>query len=283
VVIVLVSSWCERRRGLSIGIALLGTSLGSAFLPVANAFLIAHYDWRFAMQVDAILPIIGAVVVFLTVRGLPRHSATATSTVPDPEAGFAFMEAIRTRAFWAIAASGFLTYAAIFGFVQHLVLHMTKGLGYTLPQAAQALLWYSFLAMIAKLTSGALADRMDRHKVFLSCLVVMFVGTLLLATMRRDLLMASVVAIALGWGGLFTLYNMLAVSNFGLREIGRIIGSIIFFENLGIGIGSWLTGRIYDYFGSYQIAFIVIVMMLVLGLVVGSQTRLRSPTAAGTT
>lgn len=276
VVIVLVSAWNEARRGLAIGIALVGTSLGTALLPPLNAFLIADQDWRYAMRVNAVLPILGAAVVLLAIRGLPAGSNTGRGAEPEPRTGVSFREALRTRAFWAIAASGFLTYAAIFGFLQHLVLHMTKGLGYALSEAANAFFLFSVLAMVAKLASGAIADRFDRHRVFMCCLTVMFAGTLLLASMRAPLLMPAVVAIAIGWGGLFTLYNMLAVSNFGLKEIGRIIGSLIFFESVGIGVGSWVTARLFDRFGDYRIAFALIGAMLAVSLIAGSQTRMKA-------
>jgi sugar phosphate permease len=276
VVLVLVSSWAHRHRGLAIGIALVGTSLGSALLPVVNAALIEAEGWRYAMRIGAILPIIGVLIVLLFVRGLPQQAQGAANEAQAPVGGFTFAEAIRTRAFWAICASGFLTYAAIFGVLQHLVLHMTKGLGFSLPAAAQLLLMFSTVAMAAKLVGGALADRIDRHAVFLTCLGIMLFGTVLLATMKEGLVQVAVVTIALGWGGLFTLYNLLAVNNFGLREIGRILGTIIFFESIGTGLGSWMTGRLFDLFGSYEAAFSAIAVTLALSLLTGSQTQVRS-------
>jgi predicted MFS family arabinose efflux permease len=255
---------------------LVGTSLGSALLPVVNAALIEAEGWRYAMRIAAILPIIGVLIVLLFVRGLPQQAQGAANEAQAPVGGFTFAEAIRTRAFWAICASGFLTYAAIFGVLQHLVLHMTKGLGFSLPAAAQLLLMFSTVAMAAKLVGGALADRIDRHAVFLTCLGIMLFGTVLLATMKEGLVQVAVVTIALGWGGLFTLYNLLAVNNFGLREIGRILGTIIFFESIGTGLGSWMTGRLFDLFGSYEAAFSAIAVTLALSLLTGSQTQVRS-------
>lgn len=281
VVLVLVSSWAKTHRGLAIGIALTGTSLGSALLPILNAGLIEAHGWRYAMRISAALPICGAVVVLLLVRGLPQKGQDGSGAGHAPVAGFTFAEALRTRAFWAICASGFLTYAAIFGVLQHLVLHMTKGLGYSLPAAAQYLLMFSVIAMIAKLVGGALADRIDRHAVFLTCLAIMLAGTILLATLEMLLLPVAVVTIALGWGGLFTLYNLLAVNIFGLREIGRIIGTIIFFESIGTGLGSWATGRLFDLLGSYEVAFSAIAVALALSLVTGTQTRVRSRPSNG--
>jgi sugar phosphate permease len=279
VVIYLVSSWFVRHRGLAIGIALVGTSLGSAVLPKLDPFLIESLGWRKAFLYNALMPVGLLLIVLLFLRGTPRNAGTValgqSGALSDlKQHGLTFHEAVRRRTFWAIGLSGFFTYYAIFGFLQHAVLHMNKGFGVPLKQAGNVLFVFSVVAMAAKLFNGALADRIDRHKVFLCCLVIMLVGVIGLASMRREFVMASAVTIGLGWGGLFTLYNMLAVNNFGLREIGRINGAISLAESFGVGLGSWMTGRLYDAFGSYQVAFIVIAVAVFLALLAG--TRIHS-------
>jgi predicted MFS family arabinose efflux permease len=72
---------------------------------------------------------------------------------------------------------------------------------------------------------------------------------------------------------LFTLYDMLAVNNFGLREIGRINGAISFMESVGVGLGSWITGMLFDAYGSYQVAFIGLAGAVLLALVIGTQIK----------
>jgi len=278
VVILLVSSWFVAHRGFAIGIALVGTSLGSALLPAFNASMIAHQDWRSAFVANAMLPLAFLIVIAIAVRGMPRHAGRRalgqSERVADLKLeGLTFAQAIRTRTFYAICVSGFLTYYTIFAFLQHLVLHMTRGLGYTLPEAAQAFLLFSILAMGAKMLSGVIADRLSGHKVFLGFLMVMLAGMVALATLQREWLNLAVAAIGLGWGGAFTLYNLLAVNNFGLREIGRINGVINLFESLGTGLGSWATGFLFDLYGSYQVAFAALPVMVAASLAIGTLMR----------
>ena len=278
VVIFLVSSWFVKHRGLAIGIALVGTSMGSAILPVLNPYLIASYGWRQAYVYNAYMPIALFLIVLLFIKGTPKHAGTTalgqSAQVTDlKQHGLTFREALRTKTFWAIMLSGFLTYYAIFSFVQHFVLHLVKGFGYAQSAAGKMLALFSVVAMAAKLFNGALADRIDRHKVFLTCLVIMLLGTIGLATLRADWVIPSAVVIGLGWGGLFTLYNMLAVSNFGLREIGRINGLISLAESFGVGLGSWITGRLFDAYGDYQVPFMVVSGAVFLALIAGTQIR----------
>ena len=153
------------------------------------------------------------------------------------------------------------------------VLHAVKTFHFDLKDAGGLMFWFSVVAMACKLTSGAVADVIDRHKVFTACFVIMFLGVLGLASMRQDLLFPAAVTIAIGWGGLFTLYNMLAVSNFGLREIGRINGAISFLEAIGAGLGSWITGKLFDQTGSYQVPFMALAVMVFVAVIMSRFVR----------
>jgi cyanate permease len=277
-VIFLVSSWFVRHRGLAIGIALIGTSLGSAVFPVLNPPLIEAFGWRQAFTWNAAMPLVLLVLVALAIRGTPAQAGYRALGQSDAVAdlkqhGLSFREALRTRTFWAIAVSGFLAYYAIFSFVQHFVLHLNKGFGFALGDAGKMMLLFSLVAMVAKFGIGWLADHIDRHKVFTGCQVIMLIGMVGLASMQREWVVASAVVIGLGWGGLFTLYNMLAVNNFGLREIGRINGTISLMESVGVGLGSWVTGLLFDRFGSYQVPFAVLAVAIVVALLVGLLIR----------
>ena len=278
VVIFLVSSWFVKNRGLAIGIALIGTSMGSAVLPLVNPYLIEAYGWRQAYFYNAFMPVVLFLVVLFFVKGTPAQAGMSalgqSAAIGDlKQHGLTFREAIRTRTFWAIGVSGFLTYFSIFAFVQHLVLHLNKTFGYSLQDAGKTMFFFSIVAMLAKFLIGAIADRVDRHRVFTVCQVIMLVGVLAMASLEREWVFAAAIIIGIGWGGLFTLYNMLAVNNFGLREIGRINGSISLLEAVGVGIGSWLAGKLFDIYGNYQVAFEMVAGAVLIAIVIGRMIR----------
>jgi MFS family permease len=277
-VIFLVSSWFVKHRGLAIGIALIGTSLGSAIFPLVNPPLIEAFGWRQAFLYNAAMPIVLLVLVALAIKGTPAQAGYRalgqSAAVADlKQHGLTYREALRTRTFWAIAVSGFLAYYSIFSFVQHFVLHLNKGFAMPLADAGKMMFLFSLVAMTSKFAIGWLADHIDRHKVFTACQFIMLAGMLGLASMQREWVVAAAVVIGLGWGGLFTLYNMLAVNNFGLREIGRINGTISLLESVGVGLGSWLTGLLFDRYGSYQVPFTVLAVAIMVALLVGTQIK----------
>jgi MFS family permease len=285
VVIVLVTSWFLQHRGLAIGIALLGTSIGGIILSRVNVELIAALDWRQAFTVLAFGPIVVAALTAFFVRGTPKDAGRVAigQSSGDQELkqyGLTFHEAVRTRTFWAIGASGFLAYYSILALFNHLFLHM-RGMDFDPKQSAGALQLLGIVAAVSKLGVGVLADYIDRKLVFLGALLIMFAGVLLLALGGREYVWAAIAITGLGWGGLFTLYNMLTVNNFGLKEIGRINGSVSFMESLGGGVGIWLTGVLFDRFGSYEIPFDVIAAGVFLGFLIGLFIKSGSPEAMG--
>jgi cyanate permease len=251
-------------------------------LPPLNAVLIGELGWRQAFVVEAFFPLCILAIVLLLVRNSPSEIGAQPVGVdaggPDPrKLGLEFGQALRTRTFWAIGGSGFLIYYSILAIFSHLFLHM-RDLGYEPTVAASILSLLSVVAMSSKLGSGWLADRFDRHKVFMGCLVIMLAGVGGLSTMRAGAwVWGSVVLIGLGWGGLFTLYNMLTVNNFGLKAIGKINGTVSSMESFGGGLGIWLTGVFFDLYGSYRMPFLVLFAGIALGLVIGTQIRSELP------
>ena len=276
--VILISNWFYKHRGLAIGIALVGTSLGSIVLSPVNALLIGRFGWRQAFLMEAALPIVLMAVILAVVKNSPRDIGSVAMGLETTAArdlrqeGMTLREAMRTRTFWAIGLSGMMIYYSILALYNHLFLHL-RGLGFEPLNAGFALSLLGLLGLAGKLLNGALADRIDRHRVFLACLAIMLVGVAGLATLRKDIVLPSIAIVGLGWGGLFTLYNMLAVNNFGLRAAGKIGGMISLMESLGGGLGIWLTGVLYDRTDSYQQPFLLILGLVFAGLLLGTQIR----------
>jgi sugar phosphate permease len=276
--VILISNWFYAQRGLAIGIALVGTSLGSIILSPVNALMIERFGWRQAFLIEAALPMVLLAVILTVVRNSPRdvgsvaHGLDLSAGRDLRLEGLTLSEAVRTKTFWAIGLSGMLIYYSILALYNHLFLYL-RGLGFAPVNAGFALSLLGLLGLTGKLVNGALADRIDRHKVFLGCQVIMLVGVALLATQGQDMVLVAIAIIGLGWGGLFTLYNMLAVNNFGLRSAGKIGGIISLMESLGGGLGIWLTGVLYDRHQSYEQAFMLILALVFAGLLLGTQIR----------
>lgn len=196
--IIQISNWFDARRGLAIGIALVGTSLGSIVLSPVNAVLIGRYGWRQTFLIEAALPLVLMALVLLVVKNSPREVGTTAVGVDTGSGrdlrleGLTLREALGTRTFWAIGISGMLTYYSILALYSHLFLHL-RGLGFDPVEAGFALSLLGLCALSGKLLNGALADRFDRRLVFVGSLLVMPAGLAGLVTLRLDVLLGTLV------------------------------------------------------------------------------------------
>ena len=68
-----------------------------------------------------------------------------------------------------------------------------------------------------------------------------------------------------GWGGLHTLYNFILLHLFGMRDAGKINGTVSVGEAAGGAAGIFLTGLVYDLGGGYGPAWTMVLMVMGLG------------------
>jgi MFS family permease len=290
VAVILVSHWFEVKRGTAIGITLVGTSLGGMLFPQIGTRLIEHVGWRQAMAWEAVFPVALLILIATVIRNDPRDrglvplgaqptanpSAEGEGSAAPELPGLSYGEALRTGSFWALAFTAMMTFYSILGAQAHLFLYL-RDLEFSPAVASTGVSTLFGLALVGKFVFGYLADHIKHRRVFLGNLAVMLTGAILLATMMVDLFWVAVVLFGLGWGGLYTLLQLLTVECFGLRSTGKILGTITVLDAIGGGLGIWLTGLLYDTTGSYQVPFTVLVVLILLAMVAATQVRRHVP------
>ncbi|MEM7049237.1 MAG: MFS transporter [Acidobacteriota bacterium] len=281
VTVMLVSHWFVAKRGTAIGIALVGTSLGGVLFPKLGTALISSYGWRTAFAIEAAFPIALLVVIALLVRDRPETigleplgASQAAGAGPTSASGLAYGEALRTGTFWALAFAAMTTFYSILGAQAHLFLHF-RDLGFEPATAASALATLYLMALVGKFAWGFLADVLPQKRVLLVNIGVMWLGSVLLATLQPNLVWPAVLVFGLGWGGLYTLLQLLTMNTFGLKASGKILGTITVLDAIGGGLGIWLTGLLYDRTGGYQVPFTVLAVLIALAWIAATQVRPR--------
>lgn len=282
--VIFVSQWFVTHRGTAIGIALVGTSLGGMLFPKLGVHLMQTMDWRAAFLWETAVPMAFLVIAFLFARsprpggiqpwGADKAAADAISGKPVTTqlADLGYAQAMRTRTFWVLAFVAMTTFFSIMAVSANLFLHM-RDLGFEPAKAGNALGLMFGLAMVGKFLFGFLADVLPAKRVFLLNLVIMAAGAVILATMRADLIWYSLALFGLGWGGLYTMIQLLAVNAFGLSAAGKILGTITLLDATTAGLGIWVTAKIFDVTKSYHIAFSLICVLIVLALLAATLVR----------
>jgi MFS family permease len=112
--------------------------------------------------------------------------------------------------------------------------------------------------VVSRLLFGALADRIGG----LWTLLIGSAGQLLMLssfTFVESLVGLYVIAALFGlvYGGIVPCYAIIVRELFPIRQVGSRIGIVFLFGTIGMALGGWLGGQIFDLTGSYHSAFLV--------------------------
>ena len=248
--------WFTRHRSLAVALVSAGIGLGSMTVGPLARWIITNYDWRTAMLVLGDLAWLLIIPAALLVRYPP-----APAVVPAAPAGAAGREltagqALRTPQFAAIALTYFACCAAHSGPIFHMVTHaMDHGVA---AMAAATVLGAAGLASLSgKIVCGLVADRVGAKRTLLAGLTLQAVAVSLYL-FTRDLTSFYAVALVFGfaYGGVMPLYAILVREYFGERIMGTAFGAVAFVSTLGMALGPWAGGWLYDTFGSYLWLFV---------------------------
>ncbi len=184
-----------------------------------------------------------------------------------------FRDVLRRPQFYQVAFAGALTYFAVLALFSHLFLYM-RSLQYEPARASLGLSTLALSALVGKLVSGWISDRVDPYHLLRLQMFTMLAG-LLGVTLAPRAVWPFLALTGLGWGSLHTLYNFILLTLFGLRDAGKINGSVSLAEAVGGGLGIFLTGVVHDAAGGYFAAFGVVCGVMFIGSLL--TLRLRPP------
>jgi MFS family permease len=266
----LISSWFDKRRGLAIGIVLAGTSLGNAFFPKLNTALIGMAGWRQAFEWLAWVPLILLPVAFFMIRNGPMSAGKRDGAAPAELRGHTLGEALTSRNFWILAIIAMCTFYSILGMMANVFIYMSKS-DYS-PQVASTGVSILFVGgLVGKLIAGFLAESLGHKRILLAGLLLMLSGGVFLLIAIRftseSSLWAGLVFFGFGWGGIYTLIQLLSADLFGMRALGKILAAVNILDATGGAAGPIMTGLLYDRTGSYLVPFAVITGLLLVATI----------------
>jgi MFS family permease len=250
----------DQRRGLAIALVSAGMGVAPMTIAPLAAWLVTVLGWR-----DTMLYIgIGSWVVLLPfvywIRGVSAATAVVGTSTEAAEPMTA-SDALRSRAFLVLAGAFFACCAAHSGPIFHTV---SYAIGCGLPMVA-AVTIYSMEGVAGlggRLLFGVLADRYGAKPVLVAGLLVQALAAVsYLAVNQLGGFYAVALVFGAAYGGTMPLYAALAREAFGARILGTVLGAATLLSSLGMALGPFVGGWLYDRFGSY--AWLYIGSMLV--------------------
>ena len=198
-----------------------------------TAWLVLAYDWRTAVTVFGIVPLVVLVplIIKFAVRqpedmGLFPDGGTGADVEPDLEqaSDWTMARAVRDRRIWLLVIILGPSFMAIGAVLLALHSHVTD-IGMSVLQASSVVALTTLLAAMAKPLFGALADYFNARLVMALALLCEIVGVVLILAFENYVgLMAAAVFFGLGYGAVMPMWSVLIGALFGRAVFSRVMG-----------------------------------------------------------
>jgi len=250
-----VSQWFLRRRGIAVAIIASGNYLSGAIWPLVLADILAGPGWRTAYLVIAASALLIMLPLSYALRKpLPDEAMQASAAAAALRAKTAGIP--QNTLLWLLALAGIGCCVAMAMPQVHIVAYCVD-LGYGPAVGAEMLSLMLMGGVASRLVSGVLADKLGGVLTLLigSSLQMLALFLYLPASGLVSLYVVSLI-FGLSQGGIVPSYAIIVREYLPPKEAGAKVGFVIMATIVGMALGGWMSGWIYDLTGSYRLAFI---------------------------
>ncbi len=260
------SLWFVRRRGIAVAICASGNYVAGAFWPPVVQHFIDGVGWRQTYFGLAVFSFVSLSLLALLMRPRPPVAAATATPVAIPTGAAAnFAAPVAKSLPFGLPPAHALALLCVAGLACCVAMSMPQvhivaycgDLGYGAARGAQMLSLMLAAGIVSRLVSGVICDRIGglRTLVLGSALQ----GIALLLFLPFDgLVSLYVISILFGLfqGGIVPSYAIIVREHFPAEEAGSRVGTVLMFTLLGMALGGWMSGKVFDLTGSYHAAFV---------------------------
>jgi MFS family permease len=249
-----ISHWFLRRRGIAVAIAASGNYVAGTIWPPVVQHFISTAGWRATHIGIGLFCLVAMLPLLLALRRrIEDHhdEAGAEAARRQAEAPFSPLTLQVLLCIAGVACCVAMAMPQV-----HIVAYCGD-LGYGVARGAELLSMMLGFGIISRIGSGFIADRIGGVPTLLLGSVLQ--GTALFLYLWFDGLISLYVISALFGlfqGGIVPSYAIIVREYFSPREAGTRLGLVLMATLLGMALGGWMSGLIFDLTGSYRAAFL---------------------------
>ncbi|MFT6674864.1 MAG: MFS family permease [Sulfitobacter sp.] len=250
-----ISHWFVRRRGIAVALVASGNYLSGAIWPMLLAGVLQDSGWRAVYQVMAVATLVGVIPLSLALRRqvsqAAHEAAHLASSLNAQSSG------LSPRSLQYLLGLAGIGCCVAMSMPQVHIVSFCVDLGFGPAVGAEMLSLMLMGGVGSRIVSGLLADRLGGVRTLLigSTLQCLALFLYLPAGGMVSLYVVSLV-FGLSQGGIVPSYALIVREYMPAREAGGRVGFVMMATILGMALGGWLSGQIYDLSGSYHLAFI---------------------------
>lgn len=264
-----VNKWFVKKRGLALGLSLLGTGLFGAFAKQYASYFIENYGWREAYMALALLPLLVALPLafFLfrdtedpkvadKVKRMKDELPYLKEVKVENQIGHTLKEAFRDYRYWLLAFSFIPISFAIGGPIPNLETILGTQ-GFERVDAVNIATLFGVAVIVGRLVGGYLIDRIWAPAVtFVIFIIPIFACYIFMqASVSYSMALLAVFLIGLSAGVEYDVMAFFVSKYFGMKNYSTIYGSLYGFFAIGAGFGPYIFGKSFEMTGSYATIF----------------------------
>lgn len=249
-----ITRWFDKHRGTAVAVLTCGHSLAGTVWPQVYRVLLPEFGWRRTLMIYGVFAMVSMIALSVFVRR-PRAAASAGGAVAIAPAPPLPYPSPVVMTMLCLAILGCCTPMAI------PVVHMVAfcgDLGIAAGRGAEAVSLLLFVALTTSLIWGRITDRVGGLPTIfvlssiqaVAIFVMQFVASL-------PALYALSAVLGLAFIGTVQSYAVVLRQLYGDGQGAWRVGLVMSFGLLGMALGGWLGGAIYDWALSYRPAFVV--------------------------
>ncbi|HYL91395.1 MAG TPA: MFS transporter [Burkholderiales bacterium] len=249
------SLWFNKRRGIAVAIAISGNYVAGAIWPPVLQHFFDHAGWRATYIGVGIFCIALMLPLAVILRKRPP-ALTLDAAVPHAQTR-ALPAGLSPKALLVLLSIAGVACCVAMSMPQVHMVAYCSDLGYGAQRGAEIVSLMLGSGIISRLAFGFVSDRIGGLRTLL--LGSALQGTALLLYLPFDGLVSLYVVSALFGlfqGGLVPAYPIIVREFFPPREAGAKVAIVLTATLLGMALGGWMSGAIFDLTGSYRAAFI---------------------------
>ena len=250
------SLWWNKRRGIAVAICACGNYVAGAFWPPVAQWGIETIGWRHTYIYMGIF--CGVCMLFLSFLMRQRPPLVSQNDASVSDSGFISSQPFglqlgQAQLLLCVAA---IACCVAMSMPQVHIVAYCADLGYGAARGAEMLSLMLTCGIISRLVSGWICDRIGGIRTLL--LGSALQGIALVLFLPFDGLVPLYVIsgmFGLFQGGIVPAYAIIVREHFPPQEAGARVGSVIMASLVGMALGGWMSGKIFDLTGSYHAAF----------------------------
>jgi MFS family permease len=246
------SLWFTRRRGIAVAICASGNYLAGAVWPPILQHLFDTIGWRSAFTGIGVFCIAAIVPLAFLLRRRPPALHLDQGKGPETKP----IAVSRDALLLLLCVAGVACCVAMSMPQVHIVAYCGD-LGFPAARGAEMLSVMLGAGIVSRLASGWICDRIGGLRTLLLGSGLQAVALLLFLPFD-SLASLYVVSAMFGLfqGGIVPSYAIIVREYFPPSQAGAKVGLVIMCTLLGMALGGWMSGAVFDLTGSYRAAFL---------------------------